>query len=121
MSTVVVRRTERHDPPELPSGEIQLESPPEIPEAAPDSFRQTLMYLPMIAMMVGMGSMFAGNSSNKILYVGGGAMALGMGGKRPGGDRSSVTRASVDIYPVGGTHGIGVYVSAGGPQYSLRC
>ncbi len=80
MSTVVVRRTERHDPPELPSGEILLESPPEIPEAAPDSFRQTLMYLPMIAMMVGMGSMFAGNSSNKILYVGGGAMALGMGG-----------------------------------------
>jgi DNA segregation ATPase FtsK/SpoIIIE, S-DNA-T family len=80
VSTVVVRRTERHDPPELPSGEIRLEPPPEIPEAAPDSFRQTLMYLPMIAMMVGMGSMFAGNSSNKILYVGGGAMALGMGG-----------------------------------------
>ncbi|HET9897938.1 MAG TPA: type VII secretion protein EccCa [Streptosporangiaceae bacterium] len=80
MSTVVVRRTEQPDPPELPAGEIRLESPPEIPEAAPDSFRQTLMYLPMIAMMVGMGSMFFGNSSNKILYVGGGAMALGMGG-----------------------------------------
>ena len=80
MSTVVVRRTKRHDPPELPSGEIRLESPPEIPEAASDSFRQTLMYLPMVAMMVGMGSMFAGNSSNKLLYVGGGAMALGMGG-----------------------------------------
>jgi S-DNA-T family DNA segregation ATPase FtsK/SpoIIIE len=80
VSIVVVRRTERHDPPELPGGEIRLESPPEIPEAAPSSFRQTLMYLPMVAMMVGMGSMFAGNSSNKILYVGGGAMALGMGG-----------------------------------------
>jgi DNA segregation ATPase FtsK/SpoIIIE, S-DNA-T family len=80
VATVVVRRTERYDPPELPDGEIQLESPPEIPEAAPDSFRQTLMYLPMVAMMVGMGSMFAGNGSNKILYVGGGAMALGMGG-----------------------------------------
>ena len=94
MSTVVVRRTKRHDPPELPSGEIRLESPPEIPEAASDSFRQTLMYLPMIAMMVGMGSMFAGNSSNKILYVGGGAMALGMGGMmltqmgRGSGDRN---------------------------------
>jgi S-DNA-T family DNA segregation ATPase FtsK/SpoIIIE len=80
VATVVVRRTERYDPPELPDGEIQLESPPEIPEAPPDSFRQTLMYLPMVAMMVGMGSMFAGNGSNKILYVGGGAMALGMGG-----------------------------------------
>jgi DNA segregation ATPase FtsK/SpoIIIE, S-DNA-T family len=82
VSTVVVRRTERHDPPELPAGEIRLESPPEIPEAAPESFRQTLMYLPMVAMMVGMGSMFAGSasSSSPILYVGGGAMALGMGG-----------------------------------------
>ena len=38
------------------------------------------MYLPMVAMMVGMGAMFAGNGSNKIVYVGGGAMALGMGG-----------------------------------------
>jgi DNA segregation ATPase FtsK/SpoIIIE, S-DNA-T family len=80
VSTVIVRRTERHDPPELPSGEILLESPPEIPEAAPDSFQQTLMYLPMIAMMVGMGSMFAGQSSSPLIYVGGGAMALGMGG-----------------------------------------
>ena len=80
MSTVIVRRTERQDPPELPSGEILLESPPEIPEAAPDSFRQTLMFVPMIAMMVGMGAMFAGQNSNPILYVGGGAMALGMGG-----------------------------------------
>jgi S-DNA-T family DNA segregation ATPase FtsK/SpoIIIE len=80
VSTVTVRRTERQDPPELPTGEILLESPPEIPEAAPDNFRQTLMYLPMVAMMVGMGSMFAGQSSNTIVYVGGGAMALGMGG-----------------------------------------
>ena len=80
MSTVIVRRTQRHDTPELPSGEILLESPPEIPEAVPDNFRQTLMYLPMVAMMVGMGAMFAGNGSNKIVYVGGGAMALGMGG-----------------------------------------
>jgi len=80
VSTVIVRRTERHEPPELPSGEILLESPPEIPEAVPDNFRQTLMYLPMVAMMVGMGAMFAGNGTNKLLYVGGGAMALGMGG-----------------------------------------
>ncbi len=80
MSTVIVRRAERHDPPELPAGEIQLQSPPEIPEAAPDNFQQTLMYLPMLAMMVGMGSMFAGQSSSPVVYIGGGAMALGMGG-----------------------------------------
>jgi ESX secretion system protein EccC len=80
VSTVIVRRTERHDPPELPSGEIRLESPPEIPEAVPDSFRQTLMYLPMLAMTVGMVSMIAGNNASTVQYVGGGAMALGMGG-----------------------------------------
>jgi len=80
VSTVIVRRAERHDPPVLPSGEILLESPPEIPEAAPDNFRQTLMFMPMVAMVVGMGAMFVGQNSNPILYVGGGAMALGMGG-----------------------------------------
>jgi S-DNA-T family DNA segregation ATPase FtsK/SpoIIIE len=81
LSTVIVRRAERHDPPELPSGEIALQSPPEIPEAQGDNFRQTLMYLPMVAMAVGMGAMIiGGGSSNKIAYVGGGAMALGMGG-----------------------------------------
>ncbi len=80
MSTVIVRRAERHDPPELPSGEILLQSPPEIPEVTADNFQQTLMYLPMLAMMVGMGTMFAGQSSSPIIYVGGGAMALGMGG-----------------------------------------
>jgi DNA segregation ATPase FtsK/SpoIIIE, S-DNA-T family len=80
VTTVIVPRTERHDPPELPSGEILLQSPPEIPEVTPDNFQQTLMYLPMLAMMVGMGSMFAGQSSSPLIYVGGGAMALGMGG-----------------------------------------
>jgi S-DNA-T family DNA segregation ATPase FtsK/SpoIIIE len=80
LSTVIVRRAERHDPPELPSGEILLQSPPEIPEAQGDNFRQTLMFLPMIAMAVGMGAAFLGSGSNKVMYVAGGAMALGMGG-----------------------------------------
>jgi len=93
VSTVIVRRTERHDPPELPSGEIMLQSPPEIPEVTTDGFRQTLMYLPMLVMTVGMTAAFAGNSSNKIMYVAGGAMVLGMGGmvvaqmSRGSGDR----------------------------------
>jgi len=80
VSTVVVRRAEPAQPPELPSGEIILESPPEIPEAVQDSFQQTLMYLPMLAMTVGMVAMIAGPHANPVQYVGGGAMALGMGG-----------------------------------------
>ena len=83
MSTVIVRRAEQAPPPELPSGEIVLQSPPEIPEAPPDSFQQTLMYLPMIAMALGMGVMFVGGGGggeHTFQYVGGGAMAMGMGG-----------------------------------------
>jgi DNA segregation ATPase FtsK/SpoIIIE, S-DNA-T family len=84
VSTVIVRRSERHDPPELPSGEILLESPPEIPEVTQDSFRQTMMYLPMLVMTVGTVSMIASPTASTIQYVGGGAMALGMGGMMVG-------------------------------------
>ncbi len=80
MSTVVVRRSEQPPAPELPSGEIVLESPPEIPEVVADSFQQTLMYLPMLAMTVGMVAMIAGPHATPVQYLGGGAMALGMGG-----------------------------------------
>jgi DNA segregation ATPase FtsK/SpoIIIE, S-DNA-T family len=80
VTTVIVRRTEQAPPPELPSGEIVLQPPPEIPEAPPDSFQQTLMILPMVAMTVGMAAAFVGGNGNKLMYVAGGAMALGMGG-----------------------------------------
>jgi S-DNA-T family DNA segregation ATPase FtsK/SpoIIIE len=80
MSTVIVRRTHQPDPPQLPQGEIVLQSPPEIPEVTQDTFRQTLMYLPMLAMTVGMVAMIAGPHATPVQYVGGGAMALGMGG-----------------------------------------
>jgi DNA segregation ATPase FtsK/SpoIIIE, S-DNA-T family len=80
VTSVIVRRGEPVDPPELPRGEILLQSPPEIPEATRDSFRQTMMYLPMLAMTVGMVSVIAGPTASPLQYVGGGAMALGMGG-----------------------------------------
>jgi DNA segregation ATPase FtsK/SpoIIIE, S-DNA-T family len=80
VSSVIVRRGDHTTPPELPRGEILLESPPEIPEVARDSFRQTMMYLPMLAMTVGMVSVIAGPTASPLQYVGGGAMAVGMGG-----------------------------------------
>jgi S-DNA-T family DNA segregation ATPase FtsK/SpoIIIE len=80
VSTVIVRRSEQAAPPELPSGEIVLQPPPEIPENSPDNFQQTLTVLPMVAMVVGMGAAFVGGGGNKIMYAAGGAMALGMGG-----------------------------------------
>ncbi|MGH3159171.1 MAG: type VII secretion protein EccCa, partial [Streptosporangiaceae bacterium] len=80
MSSVIVRRQERREAPELPRGEIMLESPPETPEPVNDGMQQTLTYLPMLAMSFGMVAMMSGSGSGALRWVGGGAMGLGMGG-----------------------------------------
>lgn len=84
MSAVIVPRQERREAPELPRGEIVLEPPPEIPEAASDGMQQTLTYLPMLAMTFGMVAMMSGSGSGALRWVGGGAMGLGMGGMAVG-------------------------------------
>src|ERR1700761_2450946 len=66
--------------PELPHGEIQLQSPPELPEVAADGLAQVLMYLPMGAMAIGMIAVIAGGNASPVLFAGSGAMALGMVG-----------------------------------------
>src|ERR1700748_212251 len=70
--------------PELPRGEIQLESPPELPEVTPDGMGQALMYLPMGAMAIGMVAVIAGGNASPVLFAGSGAMALGMVGMMAG-------------------------------------
>ncbi len=80
MSTVIVRRQERREPPEMPHGEIVLQPPPEIPEVASDGLAQMMTYLPMLAMTFGMVAMMSGSGSGALRWVGGGAMGLGMGG-----------------------------------------
>ena len=80
MSTVIVRRIQRREGPEMPRGEIILEPPPEIPEVAGDALQQMLTYLPMLAMTFGMVAMMSGTGSGALRWVGGGALGLGMGG-----------------------------------------
>ena len=80
MSTVIVRRQERREPPEMPHGEIVLQPPPEIPEVASDGMQQMMTYMPMLAMTFGMVAMMSGSGSGALRWVGGGAMGLGMGG-----------------------------------------
>mgnify|MGYP001340471757 CR=1 FL=1 len=80
MSTVVVRRKERRRPPEMPRGEILLESPPELPEVITDGFRNVLTFLPMAAGGGGMAFMFLNPNSNPIQMVAGGMMGLSMFG-----------------------------------------
>jgi S-DNA-T family DNA segregation ATPase FtsK/SpoIIIE len=80
VSTVIVRRQERREAPEMPHGEIVLQPPPEIPEVASDGLQQMMTYLPMLAMTFGMVAMMSGSGSGSLRWVGGGAMGLGMGG-----------------------------------------
>ncbi|EHR61081.1 type VII secretion protein EccC [Saccharomonospora cyanea] len=61
MATVVVRRPARRPAPEPPSGELVLESPPEIPQPSGRQWTQLLMVLPMLAMMAAMMLMFSGD------------------------------------------------------------
>ena len=84
MSTIVVRHAEGDEPPQVPTGQIMLQSPPELPEVGRDGFGQALMYLPMAAMGVGMAAMIAGGHASPVTYIGGGAMAVGMTGMMAG-------------------------------------
>ncbi|RFS83617.1 type VII secretion protein EccCa [Actinomadura spongiicola] len=80
MGTVLVRRKERRKPPEMPRGEVLLESPPELPEVTNDGFRNVLMYLPMAAGSGAMAFMFLNPNSNPLQMVAGGMMGLSMFG-----------------------------------------
>src|SRR6201994_3415074 len=70
--------------PHLAGGEIQLESPPELPEVTPDGMGQALMYLPMGAMTIGMVAVIAGGHASPVLFIGSGAMAGGVAGMMVG-------------------------------------
>lgn len=58
MSTVIVRRPPRRPAPEIPSGEIVVDPPPEIPQQTGSRWQQLLMVLPMLAGSVAMAMMF---------------------------------------------------------------
>ncbi|GAA2086264.1 type VII secretion protein EccCa [Actinomadura alba] len=78
MSTVLVRRKERRKPPELPRGEILLESPPELPEVVSDGFRNVMTFLPMAAGAGAMVFMFMNPNASTMQMVAGGMFAVSM-------------------------------------------
>jgi len=67
-------------PAEVPRGQIQLEPPPELPDAGGDGMTQALVYLPMAAMAVGTAAMLADSHVGATGYVGAGAIGIGMAG-----------------------------------------
>jgi S-DNA-T family DNA segregation ATPase FtsK/SpoIIIE len=81
LSTVIVRRQPRRNAPELPSGEVVLDPPPEIPAPSGRSWTQVLTLLPMLAGAGAMALLFAGGRSGPLGYLVGalfGVSALGM-------------------------------------------
>jgi S-DNA-T family DNA segregation ATPase FtsK/SpoIIIE len=79
MGTVLVRRRSRRTPPAMPSGEMKLESPPELPE------RSSRMPTPMVLLMAMLpvsSTAFLVLATNRdpLLYLGIGLYALAMAG-----------------------------------------
>jgi DNA segregation ATPase FtsK/SpoIIIE, S-DNA-T family len=80
VSTTVVKRPARRPAPEIPTGDVSVEAPPEIPPAAGGRWQQIMMVLPMLGGSVAMAMMF-GRGGGAYSYVVGamfGVSALAM-------------------------------------------
>ncbi|MFC5925293.1 type VII secretion protein EccCa [Micromonospora vulcania] len=75
MSTVVIKRPPRRPAPEIPTGELPVEAPPEIPAVTGGRWQQLLMLLPMLGGTVAMAMMF-GRGGGAYSYVVGGMFGL---------------------------------------------
>jgi S-DNA-T family DNA segregation ATPase FtsK/SpoIIIE len=76
MSTVIVKRLPRRAAPEIPTGELVVNPPPEIPQAAGGRWQQALMMLPMLAGTVATALLFAGRSGGTYSYIVGGVFGI---------------------------------------------
>ncbi|MET0491563.1 MAG: FtsK/SpoIIIE domain-containing protein, partial [Actinoplanes sp.] len=71
MATVTVRRPARRPAPEMPSGELVLEAPPEIPAPAERQWTQLLTMLPVVVILAAvllMSSGSAGGTGRLLIY-----------------------------------------------------
>ncbi|WP_127498750.1 type VII secretion protein EccCa [Actinoplanes solisilvae] len=76
MSTVVIKRTARRPSPEIPTGEIAVEPPPEIPQAMGGRWQQAVMALPMLGGSVAMAMMMGQGRGGAYSYVIGGLFGI---------------------------------------------
>src|SRR5512142_1516078 len=72
MSTTVIKRSARRPAPEIPTGELAVEAPPEIPPAAGGRWQQAMMGLPMLGGSVAMAMMMSQGGGGAYRYVIGG-------------------------------------------------
>src|SRR5688500_485462 len=98
VSTVLFRRPPRQSVPQLPRGELVLESPPELTEPLPRGMAQWLLLLPMVAGGAAMAIMYSNRGGGVLTYVVGGLFGLsmlGMAGMSMAGQQGS-KKAEVD-------------------------
>lgn len=76
MGTVIVKRAPRRPAPEIPSGELVIDAPPEIPQAAGGRWQQAMMILPMLGSGLGMAMMVGRGNGDKMSYMAGGMMGV---------------------------------------------
>ncbi|ROS39013.1 type VII secretion protein EccCa [Amycolatopsis thermoflava] len=72
MGTIIVKRPLRRPAPDLPSGDVVLDPPPENPPPAGKSWSRVLMILPMLAGTGGMALLIGAGRSGPLMYVAGG-------------------------------------------------
>jgi len=78
VTSVIVKRPPRRVAPLLPSGEVVLDPPPEVPQASGKAWTRMLMILPMAAGGAAMGLMMAGQrgGGGPLTYVAGGMFGI---------------------------------------------
>ena len=76
MSTVVVKRPPRRPAPEIPSGELAVAAPPEIPASLTSRWQYLFQVVPMLTGTIATALMFAGRSGGAYSYVVGGVFGI---------------------------------------------
>ena len=76
MSTTVIKRSARRPAPEIPTGELAVDAPPEIPQDGGRRWQQALMALPMLGGSVAMAMMMGRGSGGAMSYVVGGLFGV---------------------------------------------
>ncbi len=76
MSTIVVRRPPRRPAPEIPSGAVPVDPPPEIPQPVGSRWQQFIQVVPMFTGTIATALLFAGRDGGAYSYVIGGILGF---------------------------------------------
>jgi S-DNA-T family DNA segregation ATPase FtsK/SpoIIIE len=76
LSTVVVKRPARRPAPDIPSGPVPVDPPPEIPQPPASRWQQLIQVVPLFTGTVATALLFAGRSGGAYSYVIGGILGF---------------------------------------------